>query len=190
MNPEEEKKQIEKAQEGDIDAFSSLVAEYEAPLMRFLYRMGINKESSEDILQETCLKLWKTMSAYSFSFPFRSWVYRLCRNEVSNYFRKETKHDNNVAINTEIHHEAFEDNTELSQALESELNAKEVQVALQKLKPEYREVLVLHYFEHLPYENMADIMKKPTSTIGTLLRRAKQTLKQTINHEKITLNHL
>ena len=55
--------------------------------------------------------------------------------------------------------------------------------ALEKLKPKYREVIVLYYFEGKGYEEIADILKEATSSVGTKIRRAKQALKPILEQE-------
>ena len=65
---------------------------------------------------------------------------------------------------------------------------REIDEALEKLPPKYRQVLKLRYFQEYSYEEIGDILKKPINTIGTLINRAKKKLLKIAKQQGIKNN--
>ena len=61
------------------------------------------------------------------------------------------------------------------------MNAQEVRTALASLDLKYRDALVLRFFEHKEYDEIGDILKIPTGTVGTLIHRGKESLKKKLD---------
>lgn len=157
---------------GKKEHFKLLVERYQQKIFAYLYRfLYQDRDTAEDLTQTVFLKAYKNLASFNMTLSMQSWLYRIAHNEAANHFRslsrrKETKLEDAVYGN-------------LSDPNESDLQAEkedrqQVQLALAQLKVTYREVIILHYFEDKSYEEIAEILKSPVSTVGTLLRRAKQ----------------
>ena len=71
-------------------AFAAIVQRYEAPLLRYILRLGCKDISAaEDLLQEVFIKTFVHLNDYDTSLQFSSWIYRIAHNEIVSYFRKE-----------------------------------------------------------------------------------------------------
>ena len=75
--------------EGKENVFEILVKRYTRPLYSFVWRLCGNKESSEDIVQETFLKVWKNIKQFDHSKSFKVWIYTIARNSTYDFLRKK-----------------------------------------------------------------------------------------------------
>lgn len=164
------------------DAFGALIEKYESKLLRYLTAFtNLDRESAEDILQETFIKTYRNLNGFNQTMTFSSWIYRIARNEALNYIKKhKNKHvsleaddDDSVALinilasDEDIHLKVSNDET-----------AGKVRDVLKLLREDYREVLVLKYLEDYDYNEISAILKKPIGTVGVLIARAKEKFKQ------------
>lgn len=161
------------------ESFGVLMKRYESRLLAFIRRMsGCRSEDAEDILQESFIKAYYNLNDFDPSLKFSSWIYRIVRNETVSEWRKK-KARPSVILDSESWAKIKAANDlagEMSQKMDREI----VERAVNQLPEKYREVVILNYFEGRSYEEMADILRKPTGTIGTLINRAKKQLKDII----------
>ncbi|PID52505.1 MAG: hypothetical protein CR972_01645 [Candidatus Moraniibacteriota bacterium] len=170
---------VKKVQGGDVYFFDCIIARYEQRL--FVYVMGFVKNADEarDLVQNTFVKTLNHIESFDTEKKFSSWIYRIAHNEAMNWFAKNTK-QKTVSIEelhtTKDHFEATdESDTALEEWFHIELR-DELSDALAQLPEQYAEVLRMKYFEDKSYKEMSEILGKPTSSVGTLLRRAKKRL--------------
>ncbi len=160
-------------------SFAAIVLRYEAPLLRYIVRLGCkNSFVADDLLQEIFIKIYIHLNEYDPFLQFSSWIYRIAHNEIVSYFRKE-KRRSSVLTRDELLG-LFENITDDADVIahESEQHtAQEIQAALDRLEPKYRDVIVLKYFEEKSYEEISDILLIPQGTVATLINRAKKKIK-------------
>ena len=167
----------------DKHGFAAIVRRYEAPLMRYILRLGCrNTSSAQDLLQEIFIKTYIHLNDYDHSFPFSSWIYRIAHNEIISFFRKEKVRP--AVLDREA--DLF-----LLENLVSDLGVDdpehqrhsptEVQGAVDALESKYREVIVLKFFEGKSYEEISDILQMPEGTVATLINRAKKKMKSILD---------
>ena len=171
---------IEAYREGDAAAFRALVDRYTPQLYGFSYRMTHRAEESEDIVQETFVKVWKTLERYRSEGTFRPWIFAVARNTVIDHMRKkkmpvvsdyDTAEGKNVLMETVADPEAM--------PLELLIKAEQkglLQRALDSLSPPDREVLLLHYGEDMTFDAIGKMLDKPLNTVKSRHRRAIQKL--------------
>jgi RNA polymerase sigma factor (sigma-70 family) len=173
---------IEATIKGDQEAFQKFVEKYQKRIFSYLYRfLYQNKETAEDITQTVFLKVYQNLNNIDQTKAIKSWIYRIAHNEAANYLRsvsrkKESMLNDEQWSNLSTQKEEEEDI--------SEQYGEIIQTALKKIKPKYREVIVLYYFEEKSYDEISIILNSSTSSVGTLIRRAKQQLKKIL--EKIS----
>lgn len=170
----------------DSGAYAPLVRRYQAPLTRYLFRLGCKSQSdADDILQEVFIKAYRNLNGYDPGLKFSSWIYRIAHNEAMTFFRKGGRAPQVARSEDEL--EAFDaipDESDLGEEIDTRLQASELRDALGKLDGKYREVLVLRYLEDRTYEEISDILQKPPGTVATLISRAKKKLRELLesNH--------
>ena len=163
--------------ENDMDAFAALIGRYEKKLSYYMRRLSsFDEHDIEDLLQETFLNVWKNLNAYDPSLRFSTWVYRIAHNQTISAFRKYKSRgqDQLVEYSEEIQIASAED---FVKELDQKLSTSTLLATMQQLKPKYREVLVLKYFEDLSYDEISDVLQMPPGSVATLLSRAKKKLK-------------
>lgn len=184
MDKKSDQEIIRQITEENKDLFAEIVERYQKPLFRYIYRLGhFSKDECEDILQETFIKVYKNLRAFDLEKKFSSWIYRITHNEVINYIKKRKKE---VSLEKNNFDEVLPDNTDLFQELNIKQQFEKVKKEIYNLDVKYREVLILRYFQQKSYEEISDILRKPINTVGTLISRAKNNLKENLSkYEKL-----
>ena len=169
----------------DSGAYVHLVRRYEAPLTRYLFRLGCkHKSDADDILQEVFIKAYRNLNDYDSSLKFSSWIYRITHNEAITFFKKSNRAPRVARTEDEVL--AFEEianETNIAEELDARLSGEALRAAIGRLDAKYRDVLVLRFLEDRTYEEISDILRKPSGTVATLIARAKKKLRDLIESE-------
>lgn len=164
----------------DLEMFGVLVERYEKKLKFYILRISNCSElEAEEILQDVFLKAWKNLNSFDEGLKFSSWIYRITHNETISAFRKTKSRGENQR--TDLEPELFEnlpDDTNFVAELDQNITAEEVQKVLKTLPNIYREVLILRFIEDQSYQEIGDILMKPSGTVATLINRAKAQFKE------------
>ncbi len=174
----------------DKSLFGVLIERYEAKLMRYITRLGVrNPEDQLDVIQEIFLKVYKNLNGFDTKLSFSSWIYRIAHNEAISWYRKlhVRPEGHLVADSDEILSFLAHKETQADAAFDARLDAALVNEALLAIEPKYREVIILRYFEHKEYEEIADILKMPVGSVGTLLHRGKKQLQNVLNKRNVRI---
>ena len=150
------------------EAFAAIVRRYEAPLLRYIVRLGCKDLSAaEDLLREIFIKAFVHLNDYDTSLQFSSWIYRIAHNEIVSYFRKEKSRPSVlVQGDSNFLFENMTDDAGLTELEGQRLTAVEIQAAVDRLETKYREVIVLKFFEEKSYEEISDILQIPQGTVA------------------------
>lgn len=159
---------IKKYLSGDEAAFSELVKKYLQPVYSFVFRFVLDRDTAEDLTQETFLKAWKNLKRYDPERNFRTWLFAIAKNTVFDYFKKKKE----ILFSSFADEEGEnwlenvnDENILPDEILERKSISKELDVALQKLPPHYRAILLLHYKEDFTLHEIAEILEEPYNTI-------------------------
>jgi RNA polymerase sigma-70 factor (ECF subfamily) len=162
--------------------FECLVDRYEAKLGRYVRRLGgFSPETVEDILQEVFLKAYKNLNGYDETYPFNGWIYRIAHNEAISHFRKTSARPESVSLESDEGEDLLSllpSKIDLAGEYAHNETALKVRELLFRLPEKYRSVLVLHFLEDKGYDEISDILRIPSGTVATNIRRAKQQFKQ------------
>jgi len=174
------------------DYFLCMVKKYENPLMRYIRRItNINFEDAEDLLQEIFIKVYTNLNDFDPKLKFSSWIYRIAHNEVISNFRKLKVRPEK--INSEINKDMLEkikSDLNIEKEIDQKILKEKLNRLIDQLNVKYKEVIILKYLEDKTYEEISDIIKKPTNTVGTLINRAKKQLNNIIKNQNIHLPKL
>jgi RNA polymerase sigma-70 factor (ECF subfamily) len=160
-------------------AFAAIVHRYEAPLLRYISRLGCKDvEAAQDLLQEIFVKTFVHLNDYDHSLQFSSWIYRIAHNEIVSYFRKEKSRPSVLKRSEDSFlFENIADDVGLTDHNSLRHSVLEIQSAVSRLEPKYRDIIVLKFFEEKSYEEISDILQIPQGTVATLINRAKKKIK-------------
>ena len=172
--------------EGKEGAFELLVKRYTRPLYSFVWRLCGNKESSEDIVQDTFLKVWKNIKKFDLERNFRVWIYTIARNSTYDFLRKKklimfSEMDN---VNEES---SFEENLAdtspiADQLFEEKEASKNINESIKLLPERYREVVILRHETGMTFEDISDTLKEPMNTVKSRYRRAIIKMQETLKN--------
>ena len=174
----------------DKEQFGVLMDRYEAPLRRYITRLGVrNSDDQLDVLQDIFLKVYRNLNGFDTKLKFSSWIYRIAHNEaISAYRKKNVRPEGHLVTDSEeilSFAAASLDSAEVE--FDQAVNAEVVQKALESLDKKYYDVLVLRYFEHKEYDEISDILQIPTGSVGTLIHRGKKQLATVIKADTIRI---
>ena len=177
------------ARQGRDRAFRELVRRYERPVFSLIYRMVRDREASEDLAQDSFVKVLNHLDRYRPEFKFSSWIFKIANNVAIDYLRKRqidtVSMDGSpyAATAAEVEASSFDVSARQETALE-ELEAREIGGAIERaigrLRPEYRSCIMLRHIEGRSYEEIAATLDLPLGTVKTYIHRARHELRASL----------
>ena len=166
--------------DGDDSGFVEIIKEYKDGLMFYINNFVRNLHIAEELTEDTFVKIVTKKPRFSGKSSFKTWLYSIGRNVALDYLKKHSEQKN-------IPLEDIRDLTDEEIKIEAEFLREEQKIllhrAISKLKPEYRQILWLIYFEGLSNKESATVMKKKVHNIETLVYRARLALKEELKKE-------
>lgn len=167
-------------QKGDAESFGVLVQRYEQKLLRFGRKFLADRRDIEDLVQEAFLKAYTNIQSFDSGRKFSSWMYRIAHNEFVNALKKRSRLPLSLFDFDTLFPHPFAKETADAEVNEKEIR-KMLESSLENIDPKYREPLILHYLEELDYQEIAEILRIPVSTVGVRIHRGKNLLKKIIH---------
>lgn len=168
---------VSMVQKGDIESFGLIMRRFEPKLLRYGTKFMSDRDDIKDLVQEVFIKSYTNIQSFDITKRFSPWIYRIAHNEFINLIKKKKLKPLLFFDADEIFPHPIAEETADSRANEREFK-EAMQVGLRELDPKYREVIVLYYFENLNYEEIAEVLHIPISTVGVRLNRAKSLFKK------------
>lgn len=171
---------VNKAILGDQKAFSDLMTFYWPTIEGFFAMKLSSKEDVEDLSIATFSKAFDKIKSYNSSFAFSTWIQTIATNTLIDFFRK--KEQKTISIDADVKNEQgnpheiedLDTNPELN-FIQQQKN-KQLFSLVEKLKPHYRELIVLRYLEELSYDEIAQKLNIPLGSVKAKLFRARDLL--------------
>jgi RNA polymerase sigma-70 factor (ECF subfamily) len=159
------------------DHFLCLTRRYESKLLHYIMRISkFRREDAEDILQDVFVKTYYNLNEFDEGLKFSSWIYRIAHNQTVSEIRKKSSRPSVPFEKEDI--DRFEDAFDITKEIDNSLDREKINKVLSKLDEKYREVLILRFLDEKDYVEIADILKKPVSTVGNLILRGKKLFKE------------
>jgi RNA polymerase sigma-70 factor (ECF subfamily) len=190
-DPDEDFRLIALAQQGDMSAYDALVTRHRGRIFAMIRNMIHQEADAWDLSQEVFIKAWNALPRFEAKARFSTWLYRIAHNTVYDWVRKR-KIDSAGEFNDEIFEKERIDSASFTTPsggespdttmAHGELRMK-IEIALNKLSAEHREVVVLKDVQGLSYKEIAEVM---SSTLGTVMSRlfyARQKLQTLLKDE-------
>ena len=170
---------VRRALAGSQSAYRDLVNRYARPAVNLAARMVQDRGLAEDLAQEAFARAFEHLATYDEQRRFASWFFQILHNVTIDYLRRKRPPALSLDDLEDAGH-AVRDATSMgtppdTQAEQSAL-ARALDSSLARIRPEYREAVVLHYREDLSVEEIAEAMSLPVGTVKTYLFRARKEL--------------
>ena len=151
-------------------------------MFSLVVRMVQDPAVAEEIAQEAFLKVFRSLDTYDPSRKLSSWIFKIAHNTTLDHLRR--RHLDTVPLEGSeeedepgVGHRLSDDRV-VSPRMEAESSelARAMEEAVSRLRPEYREVVVLRFQEGMAYQEIADITGLPMGTVKTYIFRARKEL--------------
>ena len=177
---------VEQARKGSEAAYRELLTRYERPVFSLIFRMVRDRETAEDLAQETFIKVLNNLDRYSPEFKFSSWLFKIANNLTIDHLRRRRVDTISIegapdAVTAESAKATSISVVSANESPLEELESRELGTAIEraigKLRPEYRACIMLRHVEDKSYEEIAEIVKLPLGTVKTYIHRARHELR-------------
>lgn len=178
---EEDRQLVGQALAGKQRGYRDLVSKYQRPVFSIILRMVRNRATAEDLAQEAFVKAFRALGSFDLERKFSSWLFTIAHNTAIDHLRRksppllplETQDEEQPDLLAFLATPA-EDSPE-GRALRGDL-LRAIESALEGLRPEYAEVLILRFQEGLAYEEISQVTSLPLGTVKTHIFRARKEL--------------
>jgi RNA polymerase sigma-70 factor (ECF subfamily) len=164
---------------GDVNAYGTLVRRYQKPIFNLMYRMTRSRADALDLSQETFIKAYDKLRLFKTDRKFFPWLYTIGLNHARNFIRNSKS--NPVSFSENLEKDArFSMANGIEDPLCVKMEAHHLEKALQKLTPEYREAVLLHYHEEFSMEEIAEMLRLSVSGAKMRVNRGLKKLREMI----------
>lgn len=180
--------------DGDQKAYAELMSRYKDSIYYMLLKMVNNRDDAEDLTIEAFGKAFKNIKQYTPDYAFSTWLFKIATNNCIDFIRKKRKML--MAIDRGIENEDGQEITLEVKAdgpgpddfLMKKQRKDTMKEVVDKLKPRYRKLVELRYYQELSYEEIAVELNLPLGTVKAQLFRAREFLYQIMKNTEY-VNH-
>ncbi len=166
---------------GDTTAFNEIVNRYQGRLLNFVYRFTGDRETAQDIVQETFLRVYRKREQYCPTANLSTWIFTIAGNLAKSELRHR-KRWQLVPISKEARQDIAEKIADQSlgpnQIAEKKATERNIQEAIGSLPAKYREAVILRDIEAMSYEQIAQIVGCPVGTVKSRVNRGRLQLQK------------
>jgi RNA polymerase sigma-70 factor (ECF subfamily) len=174
---------------GNQQAYTELMENYRDSLYMLVFKMVNNPYDAEDLTIEAFGKAFHNLSQYTSEYAFSTWLFKIASNSCIDFLRKKRlslfeMDKAYISVENEIFFfELNDDKPNPEERLFNKEKSSEIRKLVNTLKPRYRKLIELRYFEELSYTEIADQLDVPIGTVKGMLFRAKYMLQAIMKKE-------
>ncbi len=168
----EDRDLIAKARRGNVEAYNLLVSRWEKRVYNYLLRLVGDREDALDLSQDVFLKAYQNLGKLEDPDRFAPWLFRIAHNAAFSLLRRARPDDAEIAFEP--------GSAEMSGRMYPIELTLAVQSALRRLTDDQREAVMLKVYQGFKFEEMAEILSCPVSTIKSRLYTALDLLKDAL----------
>ncbi len=181
---------VQRAKAKDQQAFTLLMSRYKDSLYYTVLKMVQNPVDAEDLTIESFSKAFARLDSYTPNFAFSTWLFKITSNHCIDFLRKKRikaisihqtgKGDDGDSYELPIK----DDQLNPEQMMQRDQSVSNIRAIVDQLKPHYKKMIELRYFEEKSYEEIAEEMKLPLGTVKAQLFRAKDLLQELLGGKR------
>jgi RNA polymerase sigma-70 factor (ECF subfamily) len=175
---------------GDQKAYAELMSRYKDSIYFMLLKMVNNRDDADDLTIEAFGKAFKNIRQYTPDYAFSTWLFKIATNNCIDFIRKKRKQTFSIdkGIETDDGGELNVDIRSSQPDPEENMMKKQkvmmMRDVVERLKPRYRKLVELRYFQERSYEEIADELSLPLGTVKAQLFRAREFLYQIMKNSE------
>src|SRR5215475_1673275 len=173
---------------GDLDSFNQLVLRWERPIYALAYRVIGREEDARDVCQETFLRAFRALGGFRGQAKFSSWLYRIALNLCRDWVRRQRRTPV-VQLPEDIDVVELAASREPSEPIEELVARRDltrvVEKAMARLPEEQRTAIILKEYHGLTFQEIADLVGCPLSTVKTRLYQGLTVLRRELDHGEV-----
>jgi RNA polymerase sigma factor (sigma-70 family) len=176
--------------QGDQKAYAELMQRYKDSIYFMLLKMVNNRDDAEDLTIEAFGKAFKNLHQYTPDYAFSTWLFKIATNNCIDFIRRKKKmtfsidksieSDNGDEMQIEIKSPLLDPEEKMIKKQKAIL----MRDVVEKLKPRYKRLVELRYFQERSYEEIADELQLPLGTVKAQLFRAREFLYQILKNSE------
>jgi RNA polymerase sigma-70 factor (ECF subfamily) len=169
---------------GDQKAYAELMARYKDSIYFMLLKMVNNRDDADDLTIEAFGKAFRNLKQYTPDYAFSTWLFKIATNNCIDFIRKKRKMTLSLdrGFDTddggEMTIEVKSNQPDPEEHMMKKQNVMLMRDVVERLKPRYRRLVELRYFQERSYEEISDELKLPLGTVKAQLFRAREFLYQ------------
>ena len=174
---------IRAVERSDQKAYAELMTRYRDSIYFMLLKMVNNKDDADDLTIEAFGKAFKRLSQYTPNYAFNTWLFKIASNNCIDFIRRKKNNTTFSIDKTYANDEGGEISVDLKSSMldpeEKVIKKQKIKLMheiVEKLKPRYRELIELRYFQEYSYEEIAVKLDIPIGTVKAQLFRAREFL--------------
>ena len=174
-------------QGGDENAYIELVNRYKDKLINFIFNYLGDLESSEDVVQDTMIKLYQKKHYYKEIAKFSTWLYTIAKNLANTELRKRKQRKTTLLSQFSKDDKTYDlpsNDPEPGQEIQTDIVNKIIRDAIDQLSEKFKIVIVLRDIQQLSYEDISKIINVPIGTVKSRINRARLQLQVELKHLK------
>lgn len=174
---------LERARAFDLDALTEIYDLFSPSIYHYAARLIGDAALAEDCVTETFSRLLHTLKSNNGPTDFlKAYLFRIAHNWITDQYRRSTNAVSLDEMNEEMEHEIASNEEMPIQFVAAQIDAAQVRLALMRLTPDQRQVIVLKFYEAFTNEEVAAALNKPISAVKSLQHRALDSLRRQLHH--------
>jgi RNA polymerase sigma factor (sigma-70 family) len=161
------------------EIFETIWNQYHKRILFFI--RGMVSDSAEDLLQDVMLKVYQNLDTYLPRYSFKGWIYTVARNHCINQLKRKKLPLQGQGPGNDERGILSDNHNPEERMIQSELNAH-IQILLDSMQPELRQMAFLRFYEGLKCREIARILDMPSGTVKSRLHRIRRTLQEGLEH--------
>ncbi|RNL84649.1 RNA polymerase sigma factor [Halostreptopolyspora alba] len=166
---------------GDENGLRELYHRHSAAMLRLLRRLTSDVGTTEEILQESWLAVWRSAGSYRSSASVRAWLLGVTRRQAHNRLRRATP----PTVGIEAAPEPVDHTVDVEARVLAVAGHEAIMAAIGRLPRAHREVVVLALVEELPYADIAEVLAIPVGTVKSRMSTARGILSAELSRERV-----
>lgn len=176
---------VERAREGDVTAFETLIGKYQAKIYTFAFAFTGSPDFAQDLAQEALVKVYKSLGSFRFQSAFSTWLYSIVKNTYLDAVKSRAGRERALEEPlTEREVAELHDCATAEERLLAKESRRTLMRALRQVPVTYRTVVALADVQGLGYEEIAGALGVPVGTVKSRLKRGRDALKDALFRQR------